>query len=64
MSKVTVPAVPLSESDGSFGHHVETPRIRASSDGSFGHHVDGPDIAMQSTVNGVTTVLPPDNRKR
>ncbi|GMO36582.1 hypothetical protein BwSF12_47220 [Bradyrhizobium ottawaense] len=63
MPKVVVPNTPLMESDGSFGHHVETPRIRASSEGSFGRHVEAAPIPMSSTVNGVTTIVPADPRK-
>ncbi|MEY9191877.1 hypothetical protein [Bradyrhizobium ottawaense] len=64
MSKVVIPAVPLVESDGSFGHHVDTRgQHRMDSDGSFGHHTSSLPIPMSSTVNGVTTVMPPDERK-
>lgn len=48
---------PLSESKGSMGHHVETPRVRGESDGSFGHHVEPAAITVTSAVNGVKHVL-------
>lgn len=62
MTKVTIPPVPLSESDGSMGHHMETPRVRGLSDGSMGHHVEAGAQPMTSTVNGVTHVLPVNPR--
>jgi hypothetical protein len=55
---VKIPQVPLSESHGSMGDHVETPRTRGRSDGSFGAHVEPAPIPMSSTVNGTTFVLP------
>ncbi|MCJ9731290.1 hypothetical protein [Bradyrhizobium sp. PRIMUS42] len=64
MSTIRIPAVPLVESNGTFGHHVDTRgQHRMSSDGSFGHHVSPEPIPMSSTVNGVTTTMPPDERK-
>lgn len=64
MPKVVIPATPLVESDGSFGHHVDSRgQHRMESDGSFGHQKSSPPIPMSSTVNGVTTVMPPDERK-
>jgi hypothetical protein len=59
MPTIRVNPTPLAESDGSFGHHVDTPRARAESFGTFGHHVEDGDTPTSSTVNGVTHVLPP-----
>lgn len=59
MTTVKIPAVPLSESDGSMGHKVERPRQKSESRGSFGAQVEDPAIASKSTVNGVTFVVPP-----
>ncbi|MBR0735763.1 hypothetical protein JQ581_02390 [Bradyrhizobium liaoningense] len=65
MSKVViVPNTPLAESNGSFGHHVDTGgQHRMESDGSFGHHKSETPAPMSSSVNGVTHIMPPDPRK-
>ncbi|MDF3810540.1 MULTISPECIES: hypothetical protein [Rhodopseudomonas] len=55
---VTIPPVPLSESNGSMGQHTESPRIRGVSDGSMGHQTEVGGIPATSTVNGVKHVLP------
>lgn len=55
MPVVKIPQTPLSESNGSMGHHVETPRKRSTSSGQ----VEQPAIPMIGTTNGVTFVVPP-----
>lgn len=61
---ITVPATPLVESDGSFGHFKDTPRVLGESAGSFGHHKDKPEGPTEQIVNGVKYVMPADERKR
>lgn len=64
MSKVTVPATPLSRSSGSFGNHTEKPSQRSQSDGSFGSHVAAPkQPGASSTINGTTFVVPASERE-
>ena len=63
MKTVRLPGAPLVESDGSFGHHKDTPRVLAESDGSFGHHKDTPETATVQVVNGVKVIVEPDARK-
>lgn len=64
MSKVTVPATPLSRSSGSFGDHVEKPSALSRSDGSFDHKVAAPrQPGASSTVNGTTFVVPASERE-
>ncbi|MCP1852112.1 MULTISPECIES: hypothetical protein [unclassified Bradyrhizobium] len=59
MTTVRKPPTPLSESNGTFGHQVETPRARSTSVGTFGHQVEQPAIPMTNTVNGVTHIVSP-----
>ncbi|RXH23311.1 hypothetical protein XH99_31865 [Bradyrhizobium nanningense] len=59
MSTVRIPPVPLSQSDGSFGRHVETPRARSRSVVNGVVSVEQPAIPATSTVNGTTFVVPP-----
>lgn len=63
MSTVRIPPVPLSESDGSFGHHVETPRARSRSVTNGVASVERPAIPATSTVNGTTFVVPPGDNE-
>lgn len=60
---VKIPATHLVESRGSFGHHKDAPRVLGESNGSIGHFKDTPETVTRQTVNGVTFVLPPDERK-
>jgi len=60
MSKVTVPATPLSRSSGSFGDHTEKPSALSRSAG----HVAAPkQPGASATVNGTMFVLPESPRE-